>query len=68
MHLGGGQFGGGTDEIVVCKLHVRQMSIPIIFLLVDDHSEYLSNGVVHALDAAVAVRTIRACCNFAHAL
>ena len=36
--------------------------------LVDDHSGHLGHGIIHALDAAVAVRTIGACRNFAHAV
>ena len=43
------------------------MGIPIILPLVDDHSEHLSHGMIHALDAAVAVRMIGSCHNFAHA-
>ena len=68
MHLIGGQPGGGTDGIIVSKFHVRQMSTPIILALADNHSEHLSHGVVHALDAAVAVRMIGTCCNFVHAV
>ena len=44
------------------------MSIPIITSLVDDHSEHLSHGMIHALDAAVAVRIIGPCRNFLHAV
>ena len=68
MHLVGGPSGGGTDGIIVGKFHVRQMSIPIILSHIDDHSEHLSHGVIHALDAAVTVRMIGACRNFAHAV
>ena len=67
MHIIGGQPGGGTDGIIVNKFHVWQMGIPIILLLVKDHSEHLSHGVIHALDAVVAVRMIGACRNFAYA-
>ena len=67
MHLVGGQPGGSTVGVVPDKLHVRQVGIPIILLLVDDHSEHLSHGVVHSLRTAVAVRMIGACCIFAHA-
>ena len=68
MHLVGGQPSGSTDGIVVGKLHVRLVGIPKISSLVDNHSEHVSHGVVHALDAAVAVRMIGACRIFAHAL
>ena len=37
------------------------MSIPVILLFIDDHSEHLCHGIVHALYAAVAVRMTRAC-------
>ena len=43
------------------------MGMPIILSLVDDHSEHLSHGMIHALDAVVAVRMIGACRNFAQA-
>ena len=68
MHLTGGQPDGGTDGIIANKFHVRQMSIRIILSLVDDHSEYLSYGMNHVLDAAVSVRLIGTCHNFAHAM
>ena len=68
MHLVRGQPNGDTDGIVVSEFHVRQVSIPLILLLVDDHSEHLSHGIIHALDAGVAVRMIGACPNFAHAV
>ena len=67
MYLIGGQPGCGTDGIIVSKFHVRQMGMPIILSLVDDHSEHLSHGMIHALDAVVAVRMIGACRNFAQA-
>ena len=68
MHLVGAQPGGGTDGIVVSKFHVRRMSIPVIFLFIDDHSEHLSHDMVHALEVAVAVRMIGACRCFPLAL
>ena len=68
MNLIEGRPGGGTDVIIASKFHVRQMSIPIIWSFVDDHSGYLSHGMIDALDAAVAVRMIGACRIFAHAL
>ena len=58
----------GADGIVVSESHVRQVIIPVILSLVDDHSEHLGHGMIHALDAAVAVRMIGACRNFAHAV
>lgn len=42
MHLAGGQPGGGTDRIVVGKLHVRYVGTLIISWLVDGHSEHPS--------------------------
>ena len=68
MNLIEGRPGGGTDVIIASKFHVRQMSIPIIWSFVDDHSEYLSYGMNHVLDAAVSVRLIGTCHNFAHAM
>ena len=50
----------GADGIVVSESHVRQVIIPVILSLVDDHSEHLGHGMIHALDAAVAVRMIGA--------
>ena len=67
MHLIGGRPGGGTDGVIVSKFHVWQMDIPIILPLIDDHSEHLSHGMIHAFDAAVAVRLIGTCRNFARA-
>ena len=37
--LVGGQPGGSTDGNVVNKFHVRQVGIPIVLSLVDDHSD-----------------------------
>ena len=68
MHLIGGQPGGGTDGSVASKFHVWQMNIPVILLFIDDHSEHLSHGVIHALDAAVAVRMMGDCRCFPYAL
>ena len=65
MHLIGGRPGGGTDGVIVSKFHVWQMGITIILPLVGDHGEHLSHGIIHALDAAVAVRMIGTCRNFA---
>ena len=56
-----GQPGVNTDGVAISKLHVRQVGIPIILSLVDDHSEHLSHGVVRALDAAISVSMIGAC-------
>ena len=67
MHLIGGQPGGGNDGNIVCKFHVWKKGIPIILPLIDDRSENLSHGMIHALDTAVVVRMIGACSNFAHA-
>ena len=63
MHLVRGQPSGGTDGIVVSEFYVRQVSIPIILSLVDDHSEHLGHGMIHALDTTVAARMIGACRN-----
>ena len=67
MHLVRGQPCGGTDGIVVAEIGVRQVSIPITLSLVDDHSEDLGHGMIHALDTTVSVRMIGACRNFAYA-
>ena len=63
--LGANPVGGSTAGIIASKFHVRQMGIPIILPLGDDHSEHLSHGMIHVLDAAVAVRMIGTCRNFA---
>ena len=67
MHFIGGQPGGGTDGIVVSKFHVWPTGIPLILPLVDDHSEHLSHGMIHALEATGVVRRIGTCQNFAGA-
>ena len=68
VHLIGGQPGGGTGGIIsVSKFHLWQMGIPTILPFVDDHSEHLSHGMVHALDTTFAFRMIGTCRNFARA-
>lgn len=67
MHLIGSEPGRGTDGIVVSQFHVRQMNVPIMLLLVDDYSYNMSQGRIHALDAAVPVRMVQTCSNFPHA-
>ena len=67
MHLAGGQPGGGTDGIIVSKFYVWYIGTPIISPLVDDHSEHVSHGMIHAINAAVSVRMICTCRNFARA-
>ena len=44
------------------------MSIPVLLLFIDDHSEHLSHGIVLTRGAAVAVRLIGSCRCFPHAL
>ena len=48
--LVGGQPGGGTEGIIVSKLHMQQMSIPIILSLIDDHTKRLGHGKIHPLE------------------
>ena len=55
-----------ADLIVVNELDVREPQIPVVLLLVDDHSQHLGHSVVHPLNAPVAVRMIGACGKLAH--
>ena len=68
MHPVGGQPGDGTVGNVVSKFHVQQMSIPVILMLIDNNYEYLSHGIVHALDVTAAVGMAGACICFSHDL
>ena len=55
-----------ADRIVVSELDVRQMLVPIVLSLVDDHSQHLGHGLVHQLNAPVTVGMLGACSKLAH--
>ena len=63
IHVIGGRPGGGADGIVADKFHVRQVDVLVVLSFVDDYREYLSHGVVDALDATVAGGMVRTRCN-----
>ena len=50
-----GQTRRRADRIVVSELDVRELQIPDVLLLVDDHSQHLGHSVVHPLNASVTV-------------
>ena len=55
-----------ADLIVVNELDVREPQIPVVLLLVDDHSQHLGHSVVHLLNASSAIGIIGACGQLAH--
>ena len=55
-----------ADRIVVSELDVREPQIPVVLLLVDDHSQHLGHSVVHPLNASAAIGMIGACGQLAH--
>ena len=55
-----------ADQIVVCKLDVRELQIPVVLSFVDDRGQHLGHSVVHTLNASVAVWMIGAFGNLAH--
>ena len=61
MCLIGGHPCGGTSGIVVCEFDMRQVNVPVVRSLIDDHREHLSHDVIHALYAAVTAGMIGAC-------
>ena len=62
VNLVGRQTRRRTDRIVVSELDARDLQIPVILSLVDDHSQHLGHSVVHPLNAPVAVRVLRLRC------
>ena len=66
MDLVGRQARRRPDRIVVSKFDVRQMQVPIVLSFVDYHSQRLGHGVVHPLNAPIAVGMIRACNKLVH--
>ena len=67
MDLVGRQARRCADGIVVSEFDVRQMQVPIVLSLVDDHSQHLDHSVVHPLNAPVTVGMIEACSKLSHA-
>ena len=55
-----------ADRIVVSELDVRELQIPVVVSLVDDHSQHLGYSVVHPLNSSVAVRMMGARGKLAH--
>ena len=60
----GGLTRRRADRIVVNKLDVRELKIPLILALVDDYSQFLGHGVIHPLNAYVAVWKVGGCDKF----
>ena len=54
------------DRIFVRELGVRQVHISIFLSFVDDHIQHFGHGVVHPLNASVAVGVIGACGKLAY--
>ena len=68
VDLFGGQTRRRADGIVVSEFDVRQIQIPIVLSLVDDHiTSILGHSVVNPLNASVTVGMIGACSKLAHA-
>ena len=52
--------------IVVSEFYVGQMQVPIVLSIVEDRSQHLGHGMVHPLNAPVAVGMIGACRKLMH--
>ena len=55
------------DRVVVGQHDMREMKIPIVLPVVDDHGKHLSHSVVHTLSSTIAVGVVSARGNFANA-
>ena len=64
MDLFGSQTRDGADGIVVRKIDIRELFIPVVLKLVDDHRLYLGHRVVCTFHLTVAVWVIGAGGNF----
>ncbi|MEP3304672.1 MAG: hypothetical protein ABJO05_22125 [Roseibium sp.] len=53
--LVGSQTLGGPYRIVVRKFDVKELFIPVVLELVDDHRKHLSHRVIHTFHPTVAV-------------
>ena len=63
-----GQTRRRAEGIVVSEFDVRQILVPVVLLLVDDHiTSILGHSVVNPLNASVTVGMIGACSKLAHA-
>ena len=67
VDLVGPQTRRFADGTVVSVLDVRQMQVPIVFSVVDDHNQHLGYSVVHSLNDSVTVGMIGACSKSAYA-
>ena len=66
MDLVGRQARRRADGIVVSEFDVRQMQVPIVLSLVDDHGQHLGHSVVYPLNAPVIVGMIGAGSKLVH--
>ena len=66
VDLVGRQTRRRADGTVLSELFVRQMQVPIVLSLVDDHSQHFYHSVIHPLNAAVTVGMIGACSKLVH--
>ena len=61
VDLVGRQTRRRADGVVGSEFDEGQMQVPIVLLLVDDHSQHLGYSVVYSLNAPVTVGMIGAC-------
>ena len=54
MDLVGSRTRGGTDGIVVRKFDMRELFIPVVLELVDDHCQHLGQSVAYTFHPIVA--------------
>ena len=66
MDFSGIKTRGGVDEIVVCKFEMRELFIPVVLELVDDHCQHLGHRVVYTFHPTVAVWVVGAGDNFSN--
>ena len=64
MDLVGSQTRGGANEIIAGKFDVRELFIPVVLELVDDHCHHLGHRVVYPFHLTVAVWVVGACGHF----
>ena len=67
VDLTGRQTRRRADGIVVSEFDVRQLRVPIVLSLVDDHSQHLGHSVVYPLNAPVTVGMMGVCSKRANA-
>ena len=58
MYFIGGQACRGANRVVVGENNMREMNVPVVLLLVDDHRQHLGHGVVNTLRPSVTARVV----------